>query len=525
MYQEPVDYGKGLLMTLKTCMGIVAVGDAVGALKGICRDLEQVLLQYDKLLWKSVVRKPIVWANFAAKIQSAVIFKDAMTHLVGKWKLIPTNAREEIADAVKKVLMKKLLDFKRKKQAIEIRMLGHYPKHLRKGSEQEKIKRGASGNPARSAYANDIYGWMALSHFRQWFSQVVSGGQNQHAKDGGYRLYRALYEGGNAYLTEGDLEKFYEYFPMSDKAKGVMENHIVLFKEDMRQFVTPLFKNHTHYIGPETLSYLLSADIDDGDCPWLSISFAEVDEDISMQDVFPDEDHDLMILDVPVSLGTTTPLVSSKNGRGTVNGAPIPKIVTPGSGANTAFQKGQDHQRARVTALSSSAERANGTMSNKAMLSVESDFDSGDSLVRGKPIVVAESDEGKEAPAIKTRVSGHRKAQTSSGQAVSNKDPNNVLRSPSGDGGPARTSSAHAANGNRSASLGAKEPAALHGDHSYQAFSANTEHGLKNGHWPNAVQTISKIPCDTLSPAVILAQHTVGSAECTSNKIRRASSA
>ena len=268
-------------------MGIVAVGDDVGALKSICRELEKVLLQFDKDLWKAIAYNPVCWANFANKLQSAVLFKDAMVHLVGKWKLLDFEARAKLDGPVRKVCRAKVLDFQREKQAIEVRMLGHYSFALRKNDEQEKIKRGATGNPSRSVYANEIYGWMALGFFRQWFAQVICEGNNFRARDGGYRLYKALNEGGHAYLTDGDLDGFYYYFPMSDKAKGVMDKHLIFFKEDMKELVAPLFENNSHYSHPEKLQYLLSAKVADEDCPWMAPAGA-LEGSVSLDDDDPD---------------------------------------------------------------------------------------------------------------------------------------------------------------------------------------------------------------------------------------------
>ena len=298
-------------MTLKTCMGIIAVGDAVGALKSISKDLERVFLQNDKHLWKSVFQQPVMWVNLAVKLQSTVIFKDAMTHLVGKWRLISSEERMLLIEPAKKACLSVLLDFQRKKQAIEVRMLGHYPVSLRKSGELENIKKGASGNPSRSVYANDIYGWMALDLFRQWLSQIGCSGANFRAKDGGCLLYKALSVGGNAYLKEFDLENFYRHFPMSDKAHGVIENHIILIKEDMKRFVAPLLLNNTHYTSPEPLPYLLSADISDEDCPWVE-SGDSAEENVTMEDLFPDLDENMAMLDVPAHFGAESPLAARR---------------------------------------------------------------------------------------------------------------------------------------------------------------------------------------------------------------------
>ena len=287
IYNEHIDYGKSLQKTLSTCMGIVAVGDDVGALNAVSRELEKVLLQCDKRLWAAIAYRPAYWANFAAKIQSAVIFKDAMVHLVGKWALLEDEERARLTEPIKKVCRAKVLDFQRQKQALEVRMLGYYSLSLRKNDQQDNIKRGATGNPARSVYANDIYGWMALGFFRQWFSQVICEGNNFRAKDGGYRFYKALNEGGGSYLTEADQDGFYHYFPMSDKAKGVMDNHLLFFKEDMKEFAAPLFENNTHYSKPEELQYLVSAKVEDEDCPWMAPA-AVLEGSVELDDDDPD---------------------------------------------------------------------------------------------------------------------------------------------------------------------------------------------------------------------------------------------
>ena len=303
IYNEHINYGKNLHKTLSTCMGIVAVGDDVGALKTVSRELEKVLLQFDKRLWAAIAYRPAYWANFAAKIQSAVLFKDAMVHLVGKWRLLEDDERAKLSEPIRKVCRAKVLDFQRQKQALEVRMLGYYSMSLRKNDVQDNIKRGATGNPARSVYANDIYGWMALGFFRQWFSQVICEGNNFRAKDGGYRFYKALSEGGGSYLTEADQDGFYHYFPMSDKAKGVMDNHLLFFKEDMKDFTGPLFENNTHYTKPEELQYLVSAKIEDEDCPWMAPA-AVLEGSVGLDEDDPDFHGDPSMLNPSIGFNT-----------------------------------------------------------------------------------------------------------------------------------------------------------------------------------------------------------------------------
>ena len=158
-------------------------------------------------------------------------------------------------------------------------MLAHYTSVLTQtGNQPENMKRGATGNPSRSVYANDIYGWMALSLFRQWFSQMICMGQNMRARDGGYVFYTALSKGGQTYIDDREQNAFYQAFPMSEKAKGVMDNHLTILKENMKNFVAPLLRNYSHISEQEALNYLTSCRVTDQDCPWLGLKEIMLDD-------------------------------------------------------------------------------------------------------------------------------------------------------------------------------------------------------------------------------------------------------
>ena len=103
LYQEKLELGNDLQAALKTCLGIVSVANDLGALKSIGREIEHALLHYEESLWKSVAHHPVAWANFSHKIESVVIFKEAMIHLVGKWMMLPEMVRATLDDPVKMV--------------------------------------------------------------------------------------------------------------------------------------------------------------------------------------------------------------------------------------------------------------------------------------------------------------------------------------------------------------------------------------------------------------------------------------
>lgn len=153
---------------------------------------------------------------------------------------------------------KRVEELETAKEAIELRILGHYP---------EKIVRDVREKPGRTAYAADIYMWMAISLFRQWFAQAIGEGRTRLGEDGGWRFYRLLAEGGDAYLNKEDLREFHQYFPMSSKASGVLEMSLGQLKDDAKEFVEGLMVNKSH-LPVGAVEWLTCADIRKADLPW-----------------------------------------------------------------------------------------------------------------------------------------------------------------------------------------------------------------------------------------------------------------
>ena len=255
---------KNLATVLQDCMGLVNTAETYGALNSVIESVDVALLRQGQILFKSIRVKPIAWANFAEKIRSSTIFKEALIHLVGKLKLISEEERKKLSDITVNIIERKHHEVQMVKQALEIRILSHYPQYLHKN---------ASDNPGRSHYASDVYGWMAMSLFRHWFGTQVLEKESKDKDDGGAAFYHQLAQGGQAYLTREQCKHFHLYAPMTPKGKTVFEAHLNTFKADIKQYVVPLMGNTAqleidlmHTKDPP--EYLLNAEIWDEDCPW-----------------------------------------------------------------------------------------------------------------------------------------------------------------------------------------------------------------------------------------------------------------
>ena len=241
-------------------MGLVDVAESVGSVDRVREIVDLALLRQDNILWQSIATNPVAWTELGRRVHSPTIFREGAVHLIGQWPRIEHAIKDDLDQEVRDLLDRKFRELEISKEAIEMRILGHYPHFL---------QRKASDRPGRPSYANDIYMWMAISFFRHWFAQAVSEDRTRRAADGGYAFYQALAKGGQSYLNHKDFQEFYKYFPMSSKACNVLEANMGVLKEDVKKFVDSICINRAH-LNPNDmeLNYLTCAIINKEDMPW-----------------------------------------------------------------------------------------------------------------------------------------------------------------------------------------------------------------------------------------------------------------
>ena len=249
-----------LATVLSDCMGLVDVAESVGSVDQVRENVDLALLRQDNILWQSIAGNPEAWAELGRRVHSPTIFKEGVTHIVGTWNLIPQDRKDGLHADIRRVCERKAHDLDVAKEAIEMRILGHYPAFL---------CRIAANKPGRPSYANDIYMWMSICFFRQWFAQAISDNRTRMAADGGYGFYNALAKGGQQYLHHEDFQNFHQYFPMSTKACNVLEANMGVLKEDVKQFVADVVQVRVHLKGEENnVNWLTCALVEKEDYPW-----------------------------------------------------------------------------------------------------------------------------------------------------------------------------------------------------------------------------------------------------------------
>ncbi len=260
-YNEKPEFDdKNIATVLNDCVGLIDVADNVGSIHVISESVDIALLRQGQVLFRSIAANATAWADLAFRVRSPTIFKEAMVHLVGQWNLLSQADRDGLKPEVLNLCQRKHEELKLMKQAVEIRILGHYP---------VVVQRQQTSTPGRMSYSNDIYMWMVLSLFRQWFSQSICEQRNYLCRDGGATLYRQIGEGGYTYLDRKTLEGFHSYFPMSHKGMCVLENHLSVYKQELKPFVSGLLTHRSQLdITKDTLPYLTCCVVENSDLPW-----------------------------------------------------------------------------------------------------------------------------------------------------------------------------------------------------------------------------------------------------------------
>jgi hypothetical protein len=247
---------------LSGAMALIDVADAVGSVEIIRESVDVALLRQGQVLYRSIGANALAWVHLGHRLQSPTIFTEAAIHLIGQWNAIGDLERGQLDEPVREVCERKHAELDIMKQGMEMRMLGHYPGFLRRNITEV-------GHVGRTTYANDIYMWMTVALFRQWFAQNICEKRNLTAADGGAYMYRQIAAGGTAYLDHTKLSTFHQYFPMSAKAKNVLENHLNTLKAELQTFPGELLTNRSQLDDSrDPLPYLTCAIIEKKDLPW-----------------------------------------------------------------------------------------------------------------------------------------------------------------------------------------------------------------------------------------------------------------
>ncbi|KAF7587980.1 hypothetical protein BBP40_006456 [Aspergillus hancockii] len=244
------------------CWDLVNIADCIRATRAVFPAIESALQALGQRFYSLVAEDPINWIKLGTYMRSAPIFKEAAIHVIGNWNALEDDL-DYLPSAVHELCESKQGDLLKMKKVAEIRILNHCPGTM--------MHRGTASEDKPISYLRDISMWMAMSFYCEWFYEAIRDDRISSAPDGGAAFYRAIHDGGNAYLnTEEQINS--NAFPIGSKKSTTLDERLEFVKDGVSAFVADLLVNESHYDPEEMgeLPYLTCCKVDYEELPWIT---------------------------------------------------------------------------------------------------------------------------------------------------------------------------------------------------------------------------------------------------------------
>lgn len=265
------------------CTALLQAAEYLGSIAVVRVIVEAHLLRLNQVLWHHISEKAENWIHIAAKLQSPLMFRECMIHLVGKFHLkdalnldtLCDPSHGELGDHIWRLICFKAKELKDKKLMVERNLVEFYPARMIHKEDTDTV-------PGRALYANDIYFWQGLTLCRQFIASGILSNVHHRASDGGMAFYRAIGEG--TYLRPESLGRYHNTFDMSSKGRACLLTGLDAVKEDLKVVVQPLLIDHsqtTRSTDTTPFGYFTCTEVIDEELPWYEAPVQYNDEDIN----------------------------------------------------------------------------------------------------------------------------------------------------------------------------------------------------------------------------------------------------
>ena len=238
-YNEAIDLGDfeqdDLRILLTSAMGVTDAAEYLQCTQVLTKPIEATLLATGQILQQSIANEPLAWLEFAHRIRSRAIFREALIHAAGRSNNAELKERlRGVPSPLAAVVVEKGKIIQDGIQLGVMKMLTYYPTHLHREKTVGRADRDSIG---RASYGNDIMSWIGLVWLRHWLAHHVGYDNTHNAEDLGFAFAQDILKGGDAYLSKAELEDFRKIFPMSSKGDAVIETKLDELKHHLKSFV------------------------------------------------------------------------------------------------------------------------------------------------------------------------------------------------------------------------------------------------------------------------------------------------
>ena len=195
----------------------------------------------NQTVYRSISKEPAIWLTLAIQMQSKPIYREAITHAVGQYKTESMQAAlPDLDQETRNFIESKANAIIGKMREATSNMLSHYPTALQRTKKTSLIDKEEN---SRNSYGGDILHWMALVIFRHWLGHQITLDNTHQADDLGFKFFKLVRQGGDAYLSDPDLQSWHGYFPMSARSRNVIQTRLAEIKAHLKWYTRGFFWN------------------------------------------------------------------------------------------------------------------------------------------------------------------------------------------------------------------------------------------------------------------------------------------
>lgn len=149
----------------------------------IAKSVDINLLSIGQRLYETIANSPLEWINLGYRLSSKIIFKEAAIHVVGMYHHLrqtvvmdkhgnKQSELDRLRAPIRELIETKHVQLQIMCQEVEQKLVSYYPPYLQRESVTDLANRDDIG---RASYGTNVFAWMALSLFRHWISQNITG--------------------------------------------------------------------------------------------------------------------------------------------------------------------------------------------------------------------------------------------------------------------------------------------------------------------------------------------------------------
>jgi hypothetical protein len=272
--QTPAIDNKDINVALRQAEAIIKVAELYGSIPIVRPYLGNCLMQFDRDVYKAILRDPPRWLLLSLYLQSATIFKEAAVHIIGNlghWPWSSVKLKDMPDD---------LVTFINKKTDRLKRLIADVERTLFTTSIDIK------GEEAQLAPTDKrtINTWYVTQLWKQWFIRSVT--QDEVPKPTGRTdgaKYRAIAKGIDAYLpletVTDHIKAFRKPCPLTKVDKAVIEEDLKMIKTFAQTHVQELCVNNSMLSVEEAgIEHLTCAKVDDIDISWIKQGDSRIED-------------------------------------------------------------------------------------------------------------------------------------------------------------------------------------------------------------------------------------------------------